>query len=148
MKMSEEKIKVVEAEIVVHGTATNPYYEIKYREPGKKDYNINVGYSSFDIENVFKWREELFEFVDESKVKETVYDTNFRISSIKDALDTLLCCRKECIEEGIISKYGMLTIIDILYYLAQFTRYVNLSILDLFKYDTPTSKNKRNLKES
>ena len=49
------KVKVEEAEIVVHGTVDKPYFEIKYREVGKKDYN--VGYSSYDVRKVFGWLE-------------------------------------------------------------------------------------------
>ena len=55
------KVKVEEAEIVVHGTVDKPYFEIKYREVGKKDYNI--GYSSYDIRKVFGWLESDFDVV-------------------------------------------------------------------------------------
>lgn len=57
------KIKVIEKpEIVVHGTADKPYYEIKYLEEGKDDYNI--GYSSYDLNNCFQWLEDEFEVVE------------------------------------------------------------------------------------
>lgn len=55
------KEKVSDAEIVVHGTIEKPYYEIKYYDLSDKQYHI--GYSSYDLNNVFKWREECFEIV-------------------------------------------------------------------------------------
>ena len=39
-----------------------PYYEIKYKKVGEDYYH--VGYSSFNIDNVLKWRDECFELVD------------------------------------------------------------------------------------
>ena len=59
----EEKIKVTSLEIIVTGTKDKPYFEIKYKEVGKEDYNI--GYSSYDLNNVFDWKEECFELVEE-----------------------------------------------------------------------------------
>ena len=59
----EEKIKVTNLEIIVTGTKDKPYFEIKYKEVGKKDYNI--GYSSYDLNNVFSWKEECFEIVNQ-----------------------------------------------------------------------------------
>lgn len=55
------KVKVTSAEIVVHGTIDKPYYEIKYREIGSSEYH--VGYSSYDLNNVFEWLKECFEIV-------------------------------------------------------------------------------------
>ncbi len=59
----KNKVKVTEAEIVVHGTVEKPYFEIKYKEVGKKEYDI--GYSSYELNFVFKWLEEEFEIVKE-----------------------------------------------------------------------------------
>ena len=59
----EEKIKVTSLEIIVTGTKDKPYFEIKYKEVGKKDYSI--GYSSYDLNNVFEWKEECFEIVNQ-----------------------------------------------------------------------------------
>ena len=61
----KEKIKVTSAEIVVHGTVEKPYYEIKYLVIGEEEYRI--GYSSYDIKNVFKWLRECFEIVTDNK---------------------------------------------------------------------------------
>lgn len=55
------KIKATSAEIVVRGTIDKPYYEIKYREIGSSEYH--VGYSSYDLNNVFEWLKECFEIV-------------------------------------------------------------------------------------
>ena len=61
--MVEEKIKVTSLEIIVTGTKDKPYFEIKYKEVRKEDYNI--GYSSYDLNNVFGWKEKCFEIVNE-----------------------------------------------------------------------------------
>lgn len=57
-----EKVKVTELEIIVTGTKEKPYFNIKYKEVGKEDYYI--GYSSYDLNNVFNWKEECFELVE------------------------------------------------------------------------------------
>lgn len=56
-----EKVKVTSAEIIVSVIKGKPYFEIKYREVGKSNYNI--GYSSYDLENVIGWKNECFEIV-------------------------------------------------------------------------------------
>lgn len=101
-KMS--KVKVEEAEIVVHGTADKPYFEIKYREVGKKDYNI--GYSSYDVRKVFGWLESEFEIVGKSDD-----DTKRRI------LRSLLCARAEMRSKNMLTVDAMITIVDVLIYL-------------------------------
>lgn len=61
-----EKVKVSSAEIIVTGTVEKPYFEIKYFDLSDGKYHI--GYSSYDLENVFQWRDECFEIVgDDSK---------------------------------------------------------------------------------
>lgn len=55
------KIKVTSAEIVVHGTVDKPYYEIKYYDIADGEYHI--GYSSYNLNYVFKWLEECFDIV-------------------------------------------------------------------------------------
>lgn len=64
-KVSENddtKNKVTSLEIIVRMIDNKPYYEIKYKKVGE-DY-CHVGYSSFNIDNVLKWRNECFELVD------------------------------------------------------------------------------------
>ena len=68
-----EKIKVTSLEIIVTGTKDKPYFEIKYKEVGKEDYNI--GYSSYDLNNVLNWKEECFEIVNQL-AEEYGKDTN------------------------------------------------------------------------
>lgn len=101
-KMS--KVKVEEAEIVVHGTADKPYFEIKYREAGKKDYNI--GYSSHDVRKVFGWLESEFEVVGKSDD-----DTKRRV------LRSLLCARAEMRSKNMLTVDAMTAIVDGLVYL-------------------------------
>ena len=63
-KVSENddtKNKVTSLEIIVRMIDNKPYYEIKYKKVGEDYYN--VGYSSFNIDNVLKWRDECFELV-------------------------------------------------------------------------------------
>lgn len=100
------KVKVEEAEIVVHGTADKPYFEIKYREVGKKDYN--VGYSSYDIRNVFGWLKSEFDIVGKSDD-----DTK----SKRRILRSLLCARAEMRSKNMLTVDAMITIVDVLIYL-------------------------------
>ena len=55
------KIKTHYARIVVDGTAERPYYSIVWFDPVKKEYYL--GYSSYNIGNVFNWLAECFEIV-------------------------------------------------------------------------------------
>lgn len=59
----EEKIKVTSLEIIVKGTKDKPYFEIKYKEVNKEYFNI--GYGSYDLNNVFVWKDECFEIVNQ-----------------------------------------------------------------------------------
>ena len=64
-KVSENddaKNKVTSLEIIVRMIDNKPYYGIKYKKVGEDYYH--VGYSSFNIDNVLKWRDECFELVD------------------------------------------------------------------------------------
>lgn len=62
MKEKIEKIKVSNAEIVVHGTKERPYYEIKYYD--LLDNECHVGFSSYSLDIVFDWLSKCFEIVD------------------------------------------------------------------------------------
>lgn len=57
-EVKTEKIKVTKLRIIVSGTKEKPYYELMYKEAGK-DY-FNIGYSSYDLNNVFDWKENCF----------------------------------------------------------------------------------------
>ena len=63
--MNNEKIKVTFLEIIVTGKKEKPYFNIMYKEVGKSNYHI--GYSSYDLNNVFAWRDECFEIVKQKK---------------------------------------------------------------------------------
>lgn len=58
----DTKNKVTSLEIIVRMIDNKPYYEIKYKKVDEDYYQ--VGYSSFNIDNVLKWRDECFELVD------------------------------------------------------------------------------------
>lgn len=79
-KMTEvkpvEKLKVTKADIVVAGTADKPYYNIHYREIGN-DYD-NIGFGSYNLDFVFKWREECLEIVKEAEKKPTWKESMLR----------------------------------------------------------------------
>lgn len=59
---NDTKNKVTSLEIIVRMIDNEPYYEIKYKKVGENYYQ--VGYSSFNIDNVLKWYSECFELVD------------------------------------------------------------------------------------
>lgn len=69
-------VKVNSLEIIVRMIDNKPYYEIKYKKVGEDYYH--VGYSSYNLDNVLKWRNECFELVD---VKATNAD---RIRNMSD----------------------------------------------------------------
>ena len=58
-----EKLKVTKADIVVALPLGEPYFNIHYREVGN-DYD-NIGFGSYDLNNVIRWREEEMEIVSE-----------------------------------------------------------------------------------
>ena len=62
----QDKKKVLSADIIVRRIKDKPYYEIKYQEVGKKDYN--EGYGSYCLDYVFKWREECFIIVKKENI--------------------------------------------------------------------------------
>lgn len=55
------KAKVDSLEIIARMLDNKPYYELKYRHVGKKDYSI--GYSSYDLKIVLGYIDEYFEIV-------------------------------------------------------------------------------------
>ena len=58
-------VKVNSLEIIVRMINNKPYYELKYRQVGKKDYSI--GYSSYDLKIVLGYIDEYFEIVESDK---------------------------------------------------------------------------------
>lgn len=66
IKAKEEKVEMNDNEnpktflrIVVNGTKEKSYYEIEYLD---KDGNLHTGYSSYDLNNVWEWKETEFEY--------------------------------------------------------------------------------------
>lgn len=72
-----DKIKVTFREIIVDNInqigllGYKPYYSIRYREAGEENYNI--GYSSYDLENVKKWWDKYFEDVEEECLLKRIF---------------------------------------------------------------------------
>lgn len=112
-KVSENddtKNKVTSLEIIVRMIDNKPYYEIKYKKVGEDYYQ--VGYSSFNIDNVLKWRDECFELVhvkmtnadrirnmsDEEMAKRIASSPNFDCADYCDSFSNgcaFRCNRKE-----------------------------------------------------
>ena len=84
-----EKIKVSNAEIVVHGTKEKPYFEIKYFD--LSDNETHIGYSSYDLNIVFGYLEKYFEI---AKVESSEYSYDDLIS------------RKALLKQFIVSESG------------------------------------------
>lgn len=59
---TDRKKKVLSADIIVTGTKDKPYFEIKYKEVGKKHYNL--GFGSYFLDYVFEWKDEYLEVVE------------------------------------------------------------------------------------
>lgn len=64
-KTNAEIVKVDSLEIIVRMIGNKPYYEVKYREVGEKDYS--VGYSSYDLKIVLGFIAEYFEIAESDK---------------------------------------------------------------------------------
>ena len=69
----ENKIKVTDIDIIVIDSK-HFYYGIKYKKYGENEYNI--GYGSYDIQNVIDWKENNFEIVTEEQKEEEHGVTN------------------------------------------------------------------------
>lgn len=64
-KLNINKAKVDSLEVIAQMLGNKPYYELKYRLVGKKDYSI--GYSSYDLKVVLSYIDEYFEIVKSDK---------------------------------------------------------------------------------
>lgn len=74
----DRKLKVLSADIIVTGTKDKPYFEIKYKEVGKKHYNLGLG--SYCLDYVFEWKNECFEVIEKRNVLKKI------LLKIKDIL--------------------------------------------------------------
>lgn len=63
-----DKVRVSSAEIVVHGTKENPYYEIEYFD--LSDNEIHIGFSSYKLDVVFGYLEKYFDIVNKENKPE------------------------------------------------------------------------------
>lgn len=59
------KARVNSLEIIAHMLNNKPYYELRYRRVGEKDYS--VGYSSYDLKTVLGYIDTYFEIVKSDK---------------------------------------------------------------------------------
>ena len=59
------KARVNSLEIIAHMLNNKPYYELKYRRVGEKDYYI--GYNSYDLKTVLGYIDTYFEIVESDK---------------------------------------------------------------------------------
>ena len=64
-KENANMVKVNSLEIIVRMIDSKPYYELKYRQVGKKDYSI--GYSSYDLKTVLGYIDTFFEIAESEK---------------------------------------------------------------------------------
>lgn len=96
---SVEKNKVTSLEIIVRMIDDKPYYEVKYREVGKKEYSI--GYSSYSLKTVLGFIDEYFEIVES---KEQTNADRIRNMSDEELLDFI--CSIETYEEGSVKTIG------------------------------------------
>jgi hypothetical protein len=64
-KAKINKAKVDSLEVIARMLNNKPYYELKYRQVGKKDYSI--GYSSYDLKTVLGYIDTYFEIVESDK---------------------------------------------------------------------------------
>lgn len=71
-ELHHEKIKAIRPQIIVTGTVEKPYYEILYYDTSDNVWHI--GYSSYNLANVIKWKEEWFEVVGEIENMQTTAD--------------------------------------------------------------------------
>lgn len=104
--MSENKgnkLVVDDIEVIARGIANKPYYEIKYREVGNDDYNI--GFGSYDLNNVLKWKEEEFEVVSEKEEKETKEVTNRMLLEHLKEIENA----HGCLANGINTLFGVMS---------------------------------------
>lgn len=104
--MSENKgnkLVVDDIEVIARGIANKPYYEIKYREVGNDDYNI--GFGSYDLNNVLKWKEEEFEVVSEKEEKETKEVTNRMLLEHLKEIETA----QGCLANGINTLFSVMS---------------------------------------
>ena len=87
-KENANMVKVNSLEIIVRMIDSKPYYELKYRQVGEKDYSI--GYSSYDLKIVLGYIDTYFEIVES--------DSHTNADRIRNMSDEELACLIEKIK--------------------------------------------------
>lgn len=90
-------VKVNSLEIIVRMIDDKPYYEVKYREVGKKEYSI--GYSSYSLKTVLGFIDEYFEIVESKEQTNANRIRNMSDEELAEFLDIVG-------EDGISSQYA------------------------------------------
>lgn len=80
-----KKFRASEIKIIVHESYEKPYYEIEWFDVDDKEWN--TGFGSFDINSVFKWREDYFEII---KPEEEIESFRKDIAQLSTRIDALV----------------------------------------------------------
>lgn len=96
-KENANMVKVNSLEIIVRMIDSKPYYELKYRQVGKKDYSI--GYSSYDLKTVLGYINTFFEIAESEKQTHADKIRNMSDEELAEFLDIVG-------EDGISSRYA------------------------------------------
>lgn len=91
------KARVNSLEIIARMLNNKPYYELKYRRVGEKDYS--VGYSSYDLKTVLGYIDTYFEIVESDKQTNADRIRNMSDEELAEFLDIVG-------EDGISSQYA------------------------------------------
>jgi|GEM_PF-647878 hypothetical protein len=86
-KENANMVKVNSLEIIVRMIDSKPYYELKYRQVGEKDYSI--GYSSYDLKIVLGYIDTYFEIVESDSHTNADMIRNMSDEEIADFLSGL-----------------------------------------------------------
>lgn len=97
------KARVNSLEIIAHMLNNKPYYELKYRRVGEKDYS--VGYSSYDLKTVLGYIDTYFEIVESDKQTNADRIRNMSDEELADWLHNM--CDFEKDEEPYKSIYNL-----------------------------------------
>lgn len=111
------KAKVDSLEIIARMLDDKPYYELKYRLVGKKDYSI--GYSSYDLKIVLGYIDTYFEIVEsdnqtnadkirsmsDEELADVLFDSCLEVMKLEECTNTDNCgvCKK-CVLEWLQSE--------------------------------------------
>lgn len=97
------KARVNSLEIIARMLDDKPYYELKYRQVGKKDYSI--GYSSYDLKTVLGCIDEYFEIVESDKQTNADRIRNMSDKELAEWINTKNTCEQcDCEPESLCMK--------------------------------------------